>query len=170
MVYTETVELWVIINCKHQFSSSLFCIIRSLICVFLPSWPRSGQLCREPPQASFLRGLCRGSRQPGSQWVPVRAGPPAGEPGRAGGGLPLPLQPRSEDAGRPHTNRSFVGGASRRDKQTRGPQLRGRLQRRLLLHGLLVRSLLGGLHAHGQRGHGGDGLGFLVLTLLGLYQ
>ena len=30
--------------------------------------------------------------------------------------------------------------------------------------------LLGGLHAHGQRGHGSDGLGLFVLALLGLHQ
>lgn len=30
--------------------------------------------------------------------------------------------------------------------------------------------LLGGLHPHRQRGHGGDGLGFLLLALLGLDQ
>lgn len=118
MVYTETVELWVIINGKHQFSSSLFCIIRSLIFVFLPSRPRSGQLCREPPQASFLRGLRRGSREPGIAGVP---GPYRAARWGAPGGLPPLLQPWAEGAGRPHRNRSFLGGASRRGQTNKRP-------------------------------------------------
>lgn len=138
-----------------------------MISVFLPSWRRSGRLCREPhgppSSAASLReprawprvcpcvcaaGVCPGSAQ---------CCPPGGGPGAGQGGLPAAAQALARDRGQAAEKQElFLAELQDRDKQTREPQLRGRLQGQLLFHGLLVRSAAA---PRGEQGCGGHGRG-----------